>query len=83
MLLLNRLNREPLVVNVQTIALVERTPDTLLVLTNGDRVHVRESVEEIIEKTVEFLARVQAAAFELRERRDGERHSGRATSSEA
>ncbi|MBK8014111.1 MAG: flagellar FlbD family protein [Deltaproteobacteria bacterium] len=70
MLRLRRLNNTPLVVNLQSIALVEQTPDTLLVLTNGDRIHVAESVEEVVEQAVAFLTKVQAGALTLVQRQD-------------
>lgn len=70
MLRLRRLNNTPLVVNLQSIALVEQTPDTLLVLTNGDRIHVADTVDEVVDQAIAFLTRVQAGALTLVQRQD-------------
>jgi flagellar protein FlbD len=48
MIRLTRLNRVQLVVNLSSIQYIESTPDTLIVFNNGDRVHVVESVEDIV-----------------------------------
>ena len=58
MILLTRLNHEPLVINAELILFVERTPDTMVTMINGNRVHVRESVDEVIERTLDYHARV-------------------------
>ncbi len=60
MIALTRFNHEPFVVNDDLILYVEATPDTLLTMTNGEHVHVRESVEEVVERVVEFRRRVAA-----------------------
>ena len=59
MISLTRLNQQPLVVNADMIVLVESTPDTLLVLNNGDRLHVRETVTEVVERAVRYQQRVR------------------------
>jgi flagellar protein FlbD len=60
MVRLTRINCQPLVINASVIAFVEATPDTLVTLTNGDRVHVRETVDEVIAGVAEFHRRVLA-----------------------
>jgi flagellar protein FlbD len=59
MIRLTRINHSPLVVNAEIIAFIEATPDTLVTLTSGDRVHVRESVDEVIELAVAWRRRIQ------------------------
>jgi flagellar protein FlbD len=54
MIHLTRLNQAPLVVNADLIEHIEMTPDTVIVLTTGQKILVRESAEEIIEKVVRF-----------------------------
>jgi len=54
MIRLTRLNNQPLAVNSDLIKLVEQTHDTVLTLINGDKVVVRESLEEVIRRTLEF-----------------------------
>jgi flagellar protein FlbD len=65
MIPLTRLNKSPVVVNADQIMLVEATPDTLLVLSNGDRLHVRESVKEVIELALDYQRRVHAGISPL------------------
>ncbi len=54
MIQLSRLNRKPLVVNAELIELIEETPDTILTLTTGKKIIVKESVAEVIEKVKEY-----------------------------
>lgn len=58
MIHLTRLNNEPFILNAELILFVERTPDTMLTMLNGSRVHVRESVDEVLERTLDYHARV-------------------------
>jgi len=51
---LTRLNQVPLVVNADLIEHLEMTPDTLIVLTTGQKILVRETPNEIIDKVVRF-----------------------------
>lgn len=54
MIHLTRLKGEEIVVNVDLIKLIESTPDTLLTLSTGDKLHVRESVDEVIHRVIVF-----------------------------
>ena len=54
MIQLTRLNQVPLVVNADLIEHLEMTPDTLIVLTTGQKILVRETPNEIIDKVVRF-----------------------------
>ena len=58
MISLTRLGGTELVVNSDLIVTVERTPDTMITLTTGDRIMVRESVEEVVERAAAFRYRV-------------------------
>ncbi len=60
MIPLTRLNKQPIVVNADQIMLVEAAPDTLLILSNGDRVHVRESVQQVIDLALHYQQRVHS-----------------------
>jgi len=50
MIQLTRLNGSPLYVNLDLIKWAEATPDTMLSLTNGEKVVVRESCDEVVER---------------------------------
>lgn len=58
MIKLNRLNGELLVVNNDLIEMVEQTPDTVITLTTGKKIVVKESVDEVIEKAAKFKNKV-------------------------
>lgn len=47
MLKLTRLNHQPVAINPDHISYVEAHPDTTLYLFNGERLLVRESVDEL------------------------------------
>ena len=54
MIKLTRLDGEPFVLNAELIRYVERRPDTFVTLTSGDRIVVSETMEEVIERAVEY-----------------------------
>ena len=64
MITVTRLNDQPLVINAELIKTVESTPDTLITLINGDRMMVRESMEEIVRKAVEYGRQMRAFAVQ-------------------
>lgn len=59
MIHLTRFNQQKVVVNADVIAFVEATPDTMITLTNGQHLHVRESVDEVVQAALAFKRRVQ------------------------
>jgi flagellar protein FlbD len=60
MIRLTRLNSKPFVINADLINFVEETPDTLIVMANGDRLHVRESVDEVVDRTLAYRRQIYA-----------------------
>jgi len=54
MIQLTRLNSHPLVVNSDLIKFVEQAPDTVITLVNGDKIVVRESAQDVLERVVQF-----------------------------
>ena len=54
MIHLTRLNNQSLVVNCDLIKYVEKSPDTVITLLTGDKLVVRESVDEVLERVVKF-----------------------------
>jgi flagellar protein FlbD len=61
MIRLTRLNHAPVVLNSDLIEHIEITPDTVITLTNGQILRVRETVEEVIDRVVEFRRRIHTA----------------------
>jgi flagellar protein FlbD len=58
MILLTRLDGTEVVVNMDLIVLVERTPDTMITLVTGSRLLVKETVEEVVERSVGYRHRI-------------------------
>jgi flagellar protein FlbD len=58
MIVLHRLNGQPLVVNVFHIVSIERTPDTLLTLFGGDKLLVAESLDEVVIRFQAFMQHI-------------------------
>jgi flagellar protein FlbD len=49
-----RLNGTELVINSDLIELMEQTPDTVITLTTGHKLVVKESIDILIGKIIEF-----------------------------
>ena len=54
MIKVTRLNNTELVINAELIEFVESTPDTIVSLTTGKKIMVKESTDEIIERVAQF-----------------------------
>ncbi|MCC7175674.1 MAG: flagellar FlbD family protein [Bryobacterales bacterium] len=54
MIRLTRLNHVPLVLNSDLIEHIEVTPDTVVSLTNGQKIMVLETAEEVVDRVVAF-----------------------------
>ena len=61
MLKLTRLNNQIVVVNPDHIYAAESLPDTTLKLVGGERILVLETLDELIDKVVEFRRHVNDA----------------------
>ena len=58
MIHLTRINHAPLILNSEVIEHIEITPDTLITLTNGQKLVVLETSDEVIRKVIEFRREV-------------------------
>ena len=54
MIKVTRLNNSVLVVNVEKIQSVQATPDTVITFTNHDRLIVKEPVDEISQRIIDY-----------------------------
>jgi flagellar protein FlbD len=54
MISVTRLDGGPMVINIDLIETIEPTPDTLISMSNGDKLYVRESPDEIVERVIHF-----------------------------
>src|SRR5271165_5709576 len=85
MIQLTRLNNHPLVVNSDLIKFVEQAPDTVITLVNGDKIVVRESAQEVLDRVVGFRRSVLQGIMRCQDtgwpalptvRRDGDNEGG-------
>lgn len=58
MIQLTRLNNNPLAVNSDLIKFVEQAPDTVITLVTGEKIVVRESSQEVLDRVVQYRRRV-------------------------
>ncbi|MEE2754427.1 MAG: flagellar FlbD family protein [Candidatus Latescibacterota bacterium] len=68
MVKITRLNGTILVVNSDLIEFLESTPDTIVTLTTGRKVIAKESVDELIDKVVEYKRQFLQNPPEVRSR---------------
>ncbi len=54
MICLTRLNHEPIVLNADLIESVEATPDTVIALTNGQKMTVLESPRQVVDRVIDY-----------------------------
>ncbi len=54
MIKLTRLGGEGFILNADLIRYVESRPDTFVALTDGDRVVVEESMDEVLRRAIEY-----------------------------
>jgi len=55
---LTRLNDSKLVINAELIETIESTPDTVVTLTTNHRLVVKEDVEEVVEKAINYKRKI-------------------------
>lgn len=67
MIALTQLNGACVYVNSSLIETFERTPDTVITLTTGKKLIVKESPEEVIDRVVEFNAKATDSSPCVRE----------------
>jgi len=60
MIELTRLNGNPMIVNSDLIKTAEASPDTLLTLINGEKLIVRETCSEVVERVLMYRAKLLA-----------------------
>jgi flagellar protein FlbD len=61
MIKVTRLNDSVMVINVEKIQSLQSTPDTVITFTNNDRIMVKEPMEEVSQRIVEYRRAVNCA----------------------
>ena len=59
MITITRLDKRVVVLNADLIKTLEATPDTIVTMINGDTLIVRESVEEVVQRIIEYQRQVR------------------------
>jgi flagellar protein FlbD len=57
-ILLTRLDKSRVLVNIETVKFFESTPDTVVIFLNGDSMIVTESLEEVEARVIEYKRKV-------------------------
>ncbi len=60
MITLTRLDNRVIVVNAELIKMIESTPDTIVTLINGDMLIVREAVDEVVRRAIDYARQVRS-----------------------
>jgi flagellar protein FlbD len=59
MITLTRLDKRVVVLNADLIKMIEETPDTIITLINGDTIIVRDSVDEVVRRAIDYQRQVR------------------------
>jgi flagellar protein FlbD len=54
MIRLTHLNAEPFILNAELIRYIEARPDTFITLTTGDRLVVKETMDEVMDRAIRY-----------------------------
>lgn len=63
MIKLTGLNHKEVIINSSIIEKIEEVPETVITLLNGNKYLVEESVDEVIDKIIEFKKRINNANY--------------------
>jgi flagellar protein FlbD len=58
MIRLEKLNGKGFILNCEMIKTIEYVPDTVITLTTGEKIMVRNTVEEVLESTLNYRKRL-------------------------
>lgn len=76
MIYLNRLDNSEILLNALLIERIEATPDTVVTLTTGNKVVVRQSTDEVVQKAVAYLRSLHGDGAQEADGADDGRHNG-------
>lgn len=54
MIHLTKLSKEQTVINADLVETIEATPDTIITLTTGRKITVRDSVDDVVKKVIQY-----------------------------
>ena len=59
MITVTRLDDRVVVINAELIKMIESTPDTIITLINGDTLIVRENVDEVVRRAIDYTRQIR------------------------
>ncbi len=59
MITVTRLDKRVVVLNADLIKMLEATPDTIITLISGDTLVVRDSVDEVVRRAIDYQRQVR------------------------
>ena len=59
MITVTRLDKRVVLLNADLIKMLESTPDTIITLISGDTMIVRESVEEVVRRAIDYQRQIR------------------------
>ncbi len=59
MITVTRLDKRVVVLNADLIKMIEATPDTIITLINGDTIVVRDSVDDVVGRAIDYQRQVR------------------------
>ena len=73
MIRVNRLDGSALVINADLIEFVEAIPETIVCLTTGKKIMVKETIDDIINQVAQFkrMSAIQTLAWDTSTTEDG------------
>lgn len=72
MIQVTKMNGEPVVINALLIELVEATPDTIVTLTTGHKLMVKDSMPDVVARATQYHQRVGLQPARASEKRPEE-----------
>ena len=64
MIALTRLNGQQFVINADKIRYVESTPDTVICCDHGEKLMVKETLQEVMRRAIEYARVIRKAVTE-------------------
>ncbi|GKX28980.1 flagellar protein FlbD [Vallitalea longa] len=58
MIYVTKLNNDEIVINADLIEVIEETPNTIITLTTGKKIIVKDSTKEIIDKVITYKRKI-------------------------
>lgn len=64
MILVTRMNGQQFVVNAEKIRYIESTPDTILCCESGEKLMVKESLQEVMHRAIDYARTIRRPVTE-------------------